>query len=310
MKYHNMNGMDVSVFSLGTVQLGLKYGLGADNEKPSLETAFALLDKAAALGVNTWDTANNYGDSETVIGKWLKERPDVPRPNIITKVGPCNRESPEAMYRDIMQQTQGSLKTLGLEQLDMLMVHNVEDYETYPELVEKTFQQLKDEGLVRHIGISVYSYHDYHRIAQTCFEAVQIPLSVFDWSRIDDGGIAALAEAGKTVFVRSVYLQGLVFLQPEQVEARMRFCAPPLQTYLDLCKEFGMSPAQLALSFMASVPGLSSLVLGCRNAWQVENNRDLMEQAVKLTPEQMAKLHDAFADIDPRVPNPQRWNGA
>lgn len=308
MKYHNMDEMRISSFSLGTVQLGLKYGLGTDNEKPSLENAFALLDKAAELGVNTWDTANNYGDSETVIGKWLRERPNTPRPNIITKIGPCNRESPEAMYRDIMEQTQGCLKTLGLEQLDMLMVHNVEDYETYPDLVEKTFQKLKDEGLIRHTGISLYSHHDYHHFAKTSFEAVQIPLNVFDWSRIDDGSVAALADAGKTIFVRSVYLQGLVFLKPEQVEDRMIFCTPYLQKYLDLCQELQMEPAQLAISFAISVPGISSLVLGCQNDRLVQSNWELMEKAAQLTPEQMAKLHDAFAEIDPRVVDPKRWH--
>ena len=74
MKYINAKGQRLSRFSLGTVQLGMKYGLGEDCEKPSEEAAFALLDRAMELGVDNLDTANNYGDSEAVIGRWLRQR--------------------------------------------------------------------------------------------------------------------------------------------------------------------------------------------------------------------------------------------
>ena len=69
MKFVKSNGMDISVFSLGTVQLGMDYGLGDYTAKPSQEYAFELLDRALEQGVNTLDTANNYGDSEKEIGR-------------------------------------------------------------------------------------------------------------------------------------------------------------------------------------------------------------------------------------------------
>ena len=51
MKYIHTKGLDLSRFMLGTVQLGMEYGLGSDRAKPSSEKAFAMLDQAAALGV-------------------------------------------------------------------------------------------------------------------------------------------------------------------------------------------------------------------------------------------------------------------
>ena len=72
MEYFDFKGKKLSKFQLGTVQLGMKYGLGKDSDKPSEETAFAMLDEAMKLGVNNIDTANNYGDSQKVIGHWLK----------------------------------------------------------------------------------------------------------------------------------------------------------------------------------------------------------------------------------------------
>ncbi|MDD6883515.1 MAG: aldo/keto reductase, partial [Eubacteriales bacterium] len=91
MKHVNVKGMDMSVFTLGTVQLGMDYGLGEHTQQPPKEAAFALLDRAVACGVNTFDTANNYGDSEKTIGEWLQTKQPKERPYVVTKIGPFDR---------------------------------------------------------------------------------------------------------------------------------------------------------------------------------------------------------------------------
>ncbi len=307
MQYITHNGMDFSRFQLGTVQLGMDYGLGDHTAKPSQEYAFSLLDQALAGGVNTLDTANNYGDSQRVIGAWLKTVPEGKRPFLITKIGPFDHSSDAALRADIRRQTEGCLRDLGVEKLDMLMVHMFEDYEKSPETVRETFLEMKHEGLICMTGISAYSRHDYKKIAACGFDAVQIPLNVFDWERIDDGGIQAMVDAGMMIFVRSVYLQGLVFLTPETLDPRMDFALPYLNKFIGFCQEFEMSPAVLALSFILSLDGISAAVLGVQTAEQMAQNCTLFENVRKLTPAQMEKLHEAFRGIDPRVINPGCW---
>ena len=80
-----------------------------------------------------------------------------------------------------------------------------------------------------------------------------------------------------------------------------------LQKYLNLCKEFEVSPAVLALSFVLSVPGVTTAVLGCDTPQQAVENRKLFDQTIDLSAEQMEKLHQAFHGIDPRVINPGLW---
>ena len=307
MQYITHNGMSFSRFQLGTVQLGMTYGLGDHTAKPTKEYAFSLLDQAVGGGVNTLDTANNYGDSEKVIGEWLKTVPTEKRPFLITKIGPFDHSSNEALRADIRRQTEGCLRDLGVEKLDVLMVHSFEDYEKSPETVRETFLEMKREGLIGMTGISAYSRHDYKTIAASGFDAVQIPLNVFDWGRIDDGGVQAMVDAGMMIFVRSVYLQGLVFLTPETLDPRMDFALPYLNKFIDFCREFEMSPAVLALSFVLSLDGICAAVLGVQTSEQMAENCTLFENVRKLTPAQMQKLHDAFADIDPRVINPGCW---
>ena len=67
-------GEEVSKFTLGTVQLGLDYGMANAVGKPSEEQAFGILDAAFEAGVNSLDTAVAYGTSEEVIGHYLKAK--------------------------------------------------------------------------------------------------------------------------------------------------------------------------------------------------------------------------------------------
>ena len=77
---------------------------------------------------------------------------------------------------------------------------------------------------------------------------------------------------------------------------------------MQLCEEFGMSPAVLALSYVLTVPGVTTVVLGCQIPEQVDANCRMIDEVQPLTQEQIQKLHDAFANIDPRVIDPTQWN--
>lgn len=309
MRYTDKNGLTLSKFQLGTVQLGMTYGIGEDKEKPTEEKAMALLDRAAALGINTLDTANNYGDSERIVGKWLRKRKEqgLETPWVVTKIGPLAHGSYDALRDDALRQTEACLKTLDTEQIDCLMIHNFEDYESDPDAMRKIFSEMKREGYYKTSAISAYSRHDYKVIAESGFDAVQIPLNVFDREQIENGGMEALARSGMIVFARSVFLQGLVFHTPEDLDPRMDFCVPYLERYLALCREFELAPDVLALSYVLSVPGVSCAVLGCDNVAQLEANCRLIDSTVSLTAEQIAKLREAFVNIDPRVTDPGVW---
>ncbi len=309
MPYNTGLGRQFSAFQLGTVQLGLDYGQGEDRAKPSKEKAFAILDRAMQLGVNCLDTANNYGDAEARIGQWMQKQSKAgePTPWVVTKIGPLKHGSYSILRDDVLTQIEGCCKALGTETLDCVMIHNFEDYEQSSEALQKIFAELKAQKRIRHSGISAYSEHDYGQIAASGFDAVQIPLNVFDWRQIENGGLQKLKDAGQAVFVRSVFLQGLVFRNPKSLPKELSFCAPWLQKYQTLCQEFSLSPAVLALSFVLSVPGITAAVLGCDNIAQLEENARLFEQTVALTQEQLLALRQAFLQIDPRVVDPRIW---
>ena len=307
MNYIHSRGLNISAISLGTVQLGMNYGIHNQDGKPDRTTAFAILDAAVAGGINTLDTAAAYGDSEEVIGAWLRERPGMMTPFIVTKAANLDHSSDGALRDSLMRQVENSKKRLGLEQLPMLMLHHCDDYLKDQDRVSKLFEELKANGDIRFSGISAYSYHDYKAIATSGFDATQIPVNLFDWGQLENGGIQSLADAGMMIFVRSVYLQGLVFQDPDTLPGHMGFCKETLVKFRTLCSKYSLSPAELAISYALSLPGVTSLVLGSETPAQVQDNIRLSGSAVTLTREQMAEIRQNFLDTDPQILNPGAW---
>ncbi len=300
----------MSVFSLGTAQLGMSYGVNNKDGQPTESVAMQILEKAAELGVNSFDTSNNYGDSEGIIGKWLRTKDRDGPPVIITKIGPLDHSSRGALHADVRRQIDASKQNLGIETFDILMLHDFADYEKDPVCIRQIFQELKDSGEIRLSAVSAYSQYDYGMISRSGFDAVQIPLNIFDWSQINNGGIQKLIHAGMMIFVRSVFLQGLIFKTPKSIDPRMGFCGPCLAKFYELCKKFQLPPAVLALSFPLSIPGITAIVLGCDNPAQVEENCRLIDRTVQLSESQMEQLCIAFKDTDPRVTDPRCWFNA
>ena len=195
MKTVHIKGLDISALSLGTVQLGLNYGINNASEKlynadgkPSQETANEILNCAMSSGINTLDTAGGYGDSEVVIGNWLKTVAPEKRPFIVTKAAGLDHSSLENLRKDLFGRVQTSKARLGVERLDLLMLHHFDDYLCDKDNVRRVMQELKAAGEVRFIGTSAYSHHDYGEIAATGFDATQIPLNLFDWKRSEKAG--------------------------------------------------------------------------------------------------------------------------
>ncbi len=147
-------GIDIAPLVLG----GNVFGWTADEA-----TSFAILDRFAEAGLNAIDTADVYsswapgnqgGESETIIGKWMKSRGNRNRMVVITKVGSemgPGKKGLGAKY--IEQAVDASLRRLGIDAIDLYLSHWPDPATSYEETLG-AFQQLRKKGKVRAVGAS------------------------------------------------------------------------------------------------------------------------------------------------------------
>jgi aryl-alcohol dehydrogenase-like predicted oxidoreductase len=122
------------------------------------QESFEMLDDVFEAGFNTIDTSNSYGEeseqSETIIGKWMKERGNRSEVNIITKVGSDIGQGHKDISEDhILKAAEDSLKRLGIDQIDLYLTH-WDDDRTPVEETLGAYKKLTDDGKVNYIGAS------------------------------------------------------------------------------------------------------------------------------------------------------------
>lgn len=264
----------ISAMSLGTVQLGMNYGIANNAGKPDEEKSFSILRAALENGVTSLDTARGYGDSEEVIGRFLKTW-EGQTPFITTKILDLQGDSPAELERFAVQSVETSLEKLGLSKVNAVMLHRASDMFRHGKATENAMKALVRLGYADQVGVSVYTAGDLREMLRyDSFTVTQVPMSVFDQRLIADGSVEELARRDHTVFVRSVFLQGLFFLDPDTVDdpILVAHAVPKIRRLRQVAQELGLTVAQLAIAFMRDCGGVTSLVLGADNAGQVEDN--------------------------------------
>ena len=291
--------MNISPMTLGTVQLGMNYGIANDAGKPSEEKSFSILRSALENGVTALDTARAYGDSELVIGRFLKQW-EGKTPAIITKIPKLQGDSPKELERFATESIEMSLERLGVNKLDGIMLHGAKDPITHGKACADAVKALIDHGYTDRVGVSVYNAEDIEEmLPYEVFSITQVPMSIFDQRLIAGGSIAKLQERGFSVFVRSVFLQGLFFLDPEKVDdpILVEHAVPKIRLLRQIADDLGITVAQLAIAFMRDCTGVTSLVLGADTPEQVKSNIAYFD-APALDESVMKLLQKEFAFVD------------
>ncbi|MDO8686553.1 MAG: aldo/keto reductase [Clostridiales bacterium] len=99
------------------------------------------------------------------------------------------------------------------------------------------------------------------------------------------------------MFVRSVFLKGLFFLKPEELPERLHMAAGSLRTLQKLSDREGMSIAQLAMSFIRDMEGVTSIVVGAETVEQVNEDIKLMEASIIISERTRQEINRTFANV-------------
>lgn len=245
-----MNGF--SKLMLGTVQFGMNYGVANTTGKPSFEAVKTMLKTAYDGGITALDTAPEYGDSEEVIGRALRELGLSRQFRIVTKIPrlPANCDAAEFIEGSLKR----SLKRLRIECAAAALFHAEEDGSRLDML-----RAMRDRGLVEAVGISLNTESHCHDGADA--DCVQVPANLLD-HRFD----GCFGRGARHVFVRGAYLQGMLLMPPERI-----FVTEVREKRKEL-EKLGVPMAELALRYLFARPGSKSILTGVETPDQLREN--------------------------------------
>ena len=282
-------GLEITRVGFGAWALGgadYDWGWGAQDDEDSI----AAIHHALELGINWIDTAAQYGfgHSEEVVGRALEGLPE--RPYVFTKGGQPEgpgRTTLQSLERDsLRRELEGSLSRLRLEAIDLYQIH----WPIPDEEIEEgwsTLAELKDEGLVHHIGVSNFDVEQLRRIQSIApVETLQPPYSLVSRD-VEDEILPFAEQEGIGVIVYSPMASGLLSgaMTRERVASlpendwrkkSERFQEPQLSAHLALVDRLqsvadrhGTTPGAVAVAWTLLNPAVDAAIVGFRRPDQV-----------------------------------------
>ncbi|TRO12864.1 aldo/keto reductase [Ectopseudomonas mendocina] len=287
----------MSRLALGTVQFGLSYGVANQSGQVSPEEVGLILDAARNSGVRTLDTATAYGESEKVLGQQ-----DLRGFAVVTKLPEIPADCVDVSAW-VEAQLHTSLVRLGLSAVDGLLLHRpAQLLGAHGAALFAALQAQREQGLVRRIGVSVYSPEELDTLCQRYhFDLIQAPFNVLDKRLEQSGWLDRLQREGTDLHVRSVFMQGLLLMPSEERPAKFARWQPLWALWQRWLAESGQSPLQACLRHALAVPQIERVVVGVDSLaqWQA-----ILQSAAGPCPVVPSELQ--CADIE--LLNPSLWN--
>ena len=250
---------------LGTVQFGLKYGISNTSGKTSANDVQKIIALARNYQVDTLDSASAYGNAEEVLGK-----SNLDGFKVVSKF------LPDSLGLSIKEQLSSSLRNLGTKTLYGYLAHRPMDLLDHPEQWEE-LQALKAEGKVDKIGFSLYEPKEIEKLLKKGFtpDLIQVPYNYFD--RRFESAILNLKKTGCEIHTRSAFMQGLFFMNPDDLQDHFNIIKPQL---IKLQKNKPLNGA--ILKFVLEKPFIDKVIIGVENEEQLKLNIQNIENAPSL----------------------------
>jgi aryl-alcohol dehydrogenase-like predicted oxidoreductase len=256
--------------ALGTVQLGTAYGIANNFGQPALEEARRIISSAYQAGIRYFDTAQAYGSSEVVLGKILTTYADV---KVISKFAPDLDYLKKNMLGESFEKT---IDTLGVLPFGM-MLHRYEWMKDWDNGLREIIQQVVVSRGV-HFGVSVYSAQEAESLMDIKeVSLIQMPFNVFYKEMVEKDIFVRAKKTKKTLFLRSVFLQGLLLIKPEEIPSEMFFAKECIEQLYSFCKKRNLEVKEFCLGYsLYKSKGFGRVLFGAETENQVLENMELV----------------------------------
>ena len=128
-------------------------------------------------------------------------------------------------------------------------------------------------------------------------------MNVFDQRLLQNGVLEKIKRQGIEIHVRSAFLQGLIFMQPEELPEKLKSLSSKLQRFQNYVRDLNIHPAAAALSFLMEQDVVDKVVCGVNSFDQFKTLIDLVSKLPKID----EKFFASLAVSNPAVVNPNNW---
>lgn len=281
---------------LGTVQMGLSYGI--NNFKGQIDTneSFAILSRARELGVTTLDTAESYGTAHKLIGAFHEKTDD-----FFFKI---NTKFPSNLQLDNIESTLHQyLEDLKVENIETIMFHSFSSYIANKHKLEELLV-FKKNKIVNYIGASIYTNDEFEQIINDEYiDVVQIPFNLFDNWNLRGKLIIEAKKKGKVVHVRSAFLQGLFFININNKNKIVQNLREELLLIQNIANSNGMLVSELALNYPYNIEEIDGVLIGVDSEMQLVENIQSITKINSHITKQIDEIYIKNTDLL----NPSLW---
>ncbi|MDQ7949915.1 MAG: aldo/keto reductase, partial [Pedobacter sp.] len=259
-------GIEVSEIAFGGVEIGIPYGIGVKDEGDMLseQKAIELLHCAIDEGVNFFDTARLYGESERIMGNAFKNR----RHEVVLcskcthiREGDGRLMASPKLKKTIEQSLQESLKMLQTDWLDVFMLHQADLEILESDEVAAIMTKFKADGLIRATGVSVYVPSETEKaIHSGVWDVIQLPFNLMDQRHKMHFDLAT--DKGIAIVIRSVLMKGLLSDRGINLHPALKAVEDFIQNYQQLLNPDALDLPALATKFALSFDAVASVLVG------------------------------------------------
>jgi 1-deoxyxylulose-5-phosphate synthase len=303
-------GLEVSEIAFGGVEIGLPYGIGVDTRADMLSEAeaIALLHEAIEKGINFFDTARLYGESEAIMGKAFTGRR-----NDIVLATKCRHFrdknglllSDDLLKKFIEDSLNESLSTLKTDYVDVFMLHQADKEILGNSVIVETFQELKEKGVIRATGASTYLASETAQAIETGnWDVIQLPFNLMDQRH--SVCFDQAQKQGTGLVIRSVLMKGLLSDRGKNLHPALAEVEKHIVDYQELIDENFSDLPTLATRFALSFDSIASVLVGIDKTEYL--NKAVATASGQYMSKQMLDKARKMAYPDPEFLNLPHWD--
>ena len=307
--WQGMRSRDPRRLTLGSAQWGMPYGIANRTGAPDSKGLEAILSRARQAGIYAIDTARAYGESEHRIGRAISKDEGW---RVITKldpdVHPAGGDLTETLAR-VAQSLEASRRALETDVLPVLLLHRFAHRHACGGRLWRSLLAERDAGRIGALGASAGTPEEaWAALEDPDIEVIQVASSLLDLRLHRQGFFPRARELGRTIHVRSIFLQGVAHLDPEILPPTLSDLVAPIRTIQACATRLSVAPRALFLAFARDLPGAHP-ILGCETEAQLEALlRDWTDDAVNAAT--VSQLVESLPTLEADTVDPSRWTSA